>query len=195
MLAPAQFTSTQIQDSVWNSIKDGMATGNLNTPNQVVGLVFTGTAHTKLNTSGTIRKEMRPVGVGLLSTACILLFLAIVGFVAWRIIKRRRNSDQVEEEDDLSLQKDDEESYAPTDSFMSDDAPAQSPTHEAPAMEKSHSIARKESEVSRYSVYPPTKGPSVVTTSNASVKKNEAHVQATNDEEFEVNQFFCCNTK
>jgi len=181
-----------------------MDTGDLNTPNQVVGLVFTETPHTKLNVSGTIKKEMRPLGKGLLSFGIILLAFIIAGLVTWRIIKRRRN--HIENDDDLSMHKDEEEeSYAPTDSFMSEDVFVPSPTNEAAPVEKTHSIARKESEVSRYSVYPPTKGPSVVTTSNASVRsthgsvkstnKSEPHVQATDDEEFEVNQFFCCQGK
>jgi len=176
-----------------------MDTGDLNTPNQVVGLVFTGTPHNKLNVSGQVKKEMRPLGKGLLSFGVIFLTFIIAGLVTWRVMKRRR-ARYVEEDDDLSLEKekDEEGSYAPTDSFMSDDAPVPSPTHEAHAVDKSHSIARKESDVSRYSAYPATKTPSVIATSHVSVKrsnKNVPVVQSTNDEEFEVNQYFCCQSK
>ena len=196
VVVPSKYTSTEVQTFAWDKIKTAMATGDLNTPNQVVGLVFTGTPHTKANTSGAIKKEMRPVGKGLLSAGCIILFFLIVGLVAWRIIKKRRNSREVQD-DDLSLQKDDEEaSFAPTDSFVSEDA---SPKKEAPesydhdqSMNHTHEITRKQSEASRYSAYPTTKSPTMATTSNASVKKSQPKVEATNEEEYEINQFFAC---
>lgn len=193
VLVPDKFNATQVQTSLWNSVKDGMSLGKFNTANQAVGLVFTGTPHTVVNSSGVIRKTMRPLGIGLLTAGCIVLFFLIVGFIVMRIIKRRRNRD-IEEEDDLSLQKDEEGSFAPTDSFISEEnqSPEKAPDNAA-HLNHTHSIARHESEVSRYSAYPTKKGPSVVSTSNnAPVKKNEPTIVDTNDEEIEINQYFCC---
>jgi hypothetical protein len=117
----AQFNSTQVQTFVWDTVNAAMKTGQLTTDGQVVGLVFTGTPHTKMNASGTIKKEMRGLGLGLLIAGCVILFLLIAAFIVWRVIKRRNRNEDEEEYDDLSLEKDEEESFAQTDSFQTDD--------------------------------------------------------------------------
>jgi len=198
VMVPSNYTSTQVQTFVWDSVKASMAKGELNTANQAVGLVFTGTPHTTVNASGIVKKEMRPLGKGLVSAGCIFLFFLMVGLVARRFIKKRRNSEQMEDDDDLSFQKDDEElSFAPTESFISEDASPKKPEPESDGHEKvdaPRDISRKPSEVSRYSTYPTIRDPSTVSTKK-SVKKDEPAVVATNDEEYEVNQFFCCSNK
>jgi hypothetical protein len=114
-----------VQTAVTNAIQTGMATGNLNTPNQIVGLVYAPKASTTINTSGSVRKQMRPLGIGLLTTGLIVLVTMIVSVVVCHF--RQRNNDkhyEEEEDDDLSLEKDkdDEESNVLTVSYMSDDS-------------------------------------------------------------------------
>ena len=122
VIVPAKLKSTEVQSFVWDSIRSAMATGKLNTANQVVGLVFTGTPHTMANASGTIKKEMRGLGLGLLIAGCVVLFLLIAALITWRVIKRRNRDDSNEDYDDLSLEKDmEDESFAHTESFQTDE--------------------------------------------------------------------------
>lgn len=119
---PTRYNATEVQNFIWKAVNSAMASGKLTTENQVVGLVFTGTPHTKMNTSGTIHKEMRGLGLGLLISGCTILFLLIVTFITWLVIKRRNRLAE-EEYDDLSLEKEleDSSSFALTDSFQTDD--------------------------------------------------------------------------
>jgi len=118
-------TQSDVQAAVTKAIQTGIATGNLNTPNQVVGLVYAPKASTTINTSGSVRKHMRPLGIGLLTAGLIVLVTMIVSVVVCHC--RKRNNDkhyEEEEDDDLSLEKDkdDEESNVLTVSYMSDDS-------------------------------------------------------------------------
>jgi len=118
-------TQSDVQTAVTNAIQTGMATGNLNTPNQIVGLVYAPKASTTINTSGSVRKQMRPLGIGLLTAGLIVLVTMIVSVVVCHCRKRNNDKDYEEEEDDdLSLEKDkdDEESNVLTVSYMSDDS-------------------------------------------------------------------------
>jgi hypothetical protein len=115
-IVPATFTDSEVQTFVSNSIQSAMASGDLNTNNEVVGLVYTGTPHTKMNSSGTIQKEMRPLGVGLLAAGSTTLFLLLVGLITKLILKKRRMQEE-QDYDDLSIQKEGESISLPVDSF------------------------------------------------------------------------------
>ena len=130
---PVEFTDSQAQTIMSQAIQAAMATGALNTPNEVVGLVYSSKPSSTVNKSGVIEKHMRPLGIGLLSAGCVVVFLSILAFIVCRC-RRQKNADNSkhsfeDEDDDLSLEKDkdDEESNVLTVSYMSDDSPVQSP--------------------------------------------------------------------
>jgi len=64
-------SQTEVETAVFQGIKLAMESGDLNTPNQIIGLVYAPKASTTINTTGKIVKKMRPIGIGFLTAGLV----------------------------------------------------------------------------------------------------------------------------